>query len=322
MRAAYHEALEEARLDVVRLGALVGDAIHAAVVSLEKRDSSLAARVIAGDDDVDTLRRKVEASCIELIWRQQPVAGELRQVSAMLQIVTDLERIGDYAVEISKNSIKLSDVPIRPARVEIGRIASIASEMLRDAMRAYTEGDEPLTDHVIERDDEVDTLYHRGIEALQQEMAADAGVVRAGTIMLFVLTNLERVGDQSMSIAIRTQELLQYPAAELPVDIACMGEHASRMVRLAVQALLDADAQFADSVVVMDDEIDRMNHIARAALMKVMEEQPEISLQALNAIIVARALERIADHATNISRDVIFWIRGADVRHQVSSAVD
>jgi phosphate transport system protein len=101
-----------------------------------------------------------------------------------------------------------------------------------------------------------------------------------------------------------------------------MGEHASRMVRLAVQALLDADAQFADSVVVMDDEIDKMNHIARAALMKVMEEQPEISLQALNAIIVARALERIADHATNIARDVIFWIRGADIRHQVSTAVD
>jgi phosphate transport system protein len=208
MRAAYHEALEEARLDVVRLGALVGDAIHAAVVSLEKRDSSLAARVIAGDDDVDTLRRKVEASCIELIWRQQPVAGELRQVSAMLQIVTDLERIGDYAVEISKNSIKLSDVPIRPARVEIGRIASIASDMLRDAMRAYTEGDEPLTDHVIERDDEVDSLYHRGIEALQQEMAADAGVVRAGTIMLFVLTNLERVGDRAQNIAWHTKEML------------------------------------------------------------------------------------------------------------------
>jgi phosphate transport system protein len=208
MRAAYHEALEEARLDVVRLGALVGDAIHAAVVSLEKRDSSLAARVIAGDDDVDTLRRKVEASCIELIWRQQPVAGELRQVSAMLQIVTDLERIGDYAVEISKNSIKLSDVPIRPARVEIGRIAAIASDMLRDAMRAYTEGDEPLTDRVIERDDEVDTLYHRGIEALQQEMAADAGVVRAGTIMLFVLTNLERVGDRAQNIAWHTKEML------------------------------------------------------------------------------------------------------------------
>ena len=118
-----------------------------------------------------------------------------------------------------------------------------------------------------------------------------------------------------MSIAIRTQELLEYPAVDLPVNIALMGEHASRMVRSAVQALLDADAQFADAVVVMDDEIDAMNRVARAELMKVMETQPDISLQALNAIIIARALERIADHATNMAEDVIFWVCGADVRH-------
>jgi phosphate transport system protein len=80
MRAAYHEALEQARLDVVRLGALVGDAVQSSVTSLEKRDTALAARVIAGDDDVDGLRRRVEQTCIELIWKQQPVAGELRQV--------------------------------------------------------------------------------------------------------------------------------------------------------------------------------------------------------------------------------------------------
>jgi len=208
MRTAYHEALESARLDVVRLGALVGDAVNAAVMSLEKRDPTVAARVIAGDDDVDALRRRVEQSCIELIWRQQPVAGELRQVAAMLEIVTDLERIGDYAVEISKHSIKLSDVAIRPARVEIGRIAAIASEMLRLVMRAYTERDAAIAENVIARDDEVDDLYARGIEALQEEMQADSGMVRAGTIMLFVLTNLERVGDRAQNVAWHTKEML------------------------------------------------------------------------------------------------------------------
>jgi phosphate transport system protein len=155
--------------------------------------------------------------------------------------------------------------------------------------------------------------------AQEQPMAIDLRFILA---VIKINGDLERVGDQSMSIAIRTQELLEYPAAELPVDIACMGEYASRMIRSAIQALLDADAQFAEAVVVMDDEIDRMNRVARGELMKVMEEQPEISLQALNAIIIARALERIADHATNISRDVIFWIRGADIRHQVSTAID
>jgi len=211
MRTAYHDALEQAHLDVVRLGALVGDAVHASALSLERRDTALAGRVIAGDDSIDEMRRRVEASCIELIWKQQPVAGELRQIAAMLEIVVDLERIGDYAVEISKNSVKLADVAIRPGRVEIGRIAAIASEMLRDAMRSYTENDTALADSVIQRDDEVDKLYHRGIDALQEEMQADSAVVRAGTIMLFVLANLERVGDRAQNIAWHTKEKIGSP---------------------------------------------------------------------------------------------------------------
>ncbi len=208
MRIAYHEALEQTRLDVVRLGALVNDALNAAVTSLQKRDTALAARVIAGDDDVDTLRRKIEANCIELIWKQQPVAGELRQVAAILETIVDLERVGDYAVAIAKNSIKLADVPLRPARVEIGYIASIALDMVREVMRAYTEQDASVAQAVIARDDEVDALYARGIEALQEEMAADAGVVRAGTIMLFVLASLERVGDRAQNIAWHTIQML------------------------------------------------------------------------------------------------------------------
>jgi len=208
MRAAYHEQLQGTRLDVVRLGALAADAVHAAVTALEKRDTDLAARVIAGDDTIDDLRRKIEAACIQLIWKQQPVAGELRHIAAMLQIVVDLERIGDYAVDIAKHSIKLADVPLRPARVEIGRMAAIANEMLRDVMRAYTEGDAAAAEIVIARDDELDKLYHRGIEALQQEMQQDSGIVLAGTLMLFVLAELERLGDRAQNIAWHTKEML------------------------------------------------------------------------------------------------------------------
>ncbi len=208
LRAVYHEQLEAARLDVVRLGALAADAVHSAVTALERRDTDLAARVIAGDDAIDELRRKVERECIQLIWKQQPVAGELRAVAAMLQVVVDLERIGDYAVDISKHTIKLADIPVRPARVEIGRMAAIASEMLRDVMRAYTEGDAAAAQVVIDRDEELDKLYHRGIEALQQEMQQDPGVVPAGAMMLFVLAELERLGDRAQNIAWHTKEML------------------------------------------------------------------------------------------------------------------
>lgn len=208
MRMAYHETLENTRLDVVRLGALATDAIHASTAALERRDSALAARVIAGDDEMDELRRKIEARCIELIWKQQPVAGELRAIATMLQIVTDLERIGDYAVDIAKNAIKLIDVPLRPARVEIGRIAAVAETMLSETMRGYRESDVEIADIVINQDDEVDNLYRRGIEALQEEMQGDPELVRAGTLLLFVLASLERVGDRAQNIAWHTKEML------------------------------------------------------------------------------------------------------------------
>ena len=208
VRAAYHEALESTRLDVVRLGALVGDAIRIAVEALERRDSAAGARVVAGDDTVDDLRRRVEAHCIELIWRQQPVAGELREIAAMLEIGTDLERIGDYAVDIAKNAIKLSDQPLRPQKVEIDRIASVAHSMLLDAMRAYTERDARLASEVIDRDDEVDKLYKRSIRLLQEEMQQDPELVRAGTRYLFVLASLERVGDRAGNIAWHTKDMI------------------------------------------------------------------------------------------------------------------
>ncbi len=208
VRTAYHEALESTRLDVVRLGALVGEAVRVAAEALEQRDSTAAAQVIAGDDVIDELRRRIEASCIELIWRQQPVAGELREIAAMLEIATDLERVGDYGVDIAKHAIKLADVSLRPARVEIDRIAALAHATLLDAMRAYTERDTDLASRVIDQDDEIDRLYKRGVKALQQEMQADPALVKAGVRMLFVLAELERVGDRANNIAWHTKDMI------------------------------------------------------------------------------------------------------------------
>jgi phosphate transport system protein len=204
-------------------------------------------------------------------------------------------------------------------------MAALSQQAVSSAVDAYLLRDANLCQYVRENETainaaqrEVDEMAYE-LLAQEQPMAVDLRFILA---VIKINGDLERVGDQSMTIAIRTQEMLDQPAVDLPVDIACMGEYAGRMIRSSIHALLNADAQFAESVVAMDDEIDQMNRVARAALMKVMEEQPDISLQALNAIIIARALERIADHATNISRDVIFWIRGADVRHQVTSAID
>ena len=125
-----------------------------------------------------------------------------------------------------------------------------------------------------------------------------------------------------MGIARRTKEILKAEEIDLPVDFAAMGEFASRMIRSAVQSLLEGDVRLAESVREMDDEIDRMNRRAHADLLQLIQEKPCFTLQAMNGILVSRNLERISDHASNIATDVIFWIRGADVRHQLSMSMD
>jgi phosphate transport system protein len=115
---------------------------------------------------------------------------------------------------------------------------------------------------------------------------------------------------------------MDHDVVHLPIDVAGMGAFAGKMIRKAIQALLDADALTAEAVIAMDDEIDDMNRVAHEDLTEVMQKNPACSLQALNAIVIARNLERIADHATNIAMDVIFWVRGADVRHQISTLAE
>jgi phosphate transport system protein len=155
--------------------------------------------------------------------------------------------------------------------------------------------------------------------AKQQPMAIDLRFILA---VIKINGDLERIGDQSMSISRRTKEILGVDDVELPVDFAAMGDFATQMIRNALQALLDGDARLADSVREMDDEIDRMNRRAHNDLLKLIEEKPQFTQQAMNGILVAKNLERIADHSSNIATDVIFWIRGADVRHQLSMAMD
>jgi phosphate transport system protein len=101
----------------------------------------------------------------------------------------------------------------------------------------------------------------------------------------------------------------------MPVDIPHMASLASGMVRKALQSFIEGDAEMARTVLAMDDQVDKMNETAYYSLSILIKEQPALTAQALNALVIARNLERVADHATNIAEDVIFWVRGADVRH-------
>jgi phosphate transport system protein len=204
-------------------------------------------------------------------------------------------------------------------------MAALAQLAVESAVEAYLRRDKGLCKFVKQNERAIDTAQRELDEmaydllAKQQPMAIDLRFILA---VIKINGDLERIGDQSMSIARRTKDTLTAEDVELPVDFAAMGEFAAQMIRNALQALLDGDARLADSVREMDDEIDRMNRRAHSDLLKLIEEKPQFTQQAMNGILVAKNLERIADHSSNIATDVIFWVRGADVRHQLSMAMD
>lgn len=197
-------------------------------------------------------------------------------------------------------------------------MAGMAEQAVDRAIEAYRKRDAALCHRVLEDEPainraerEIDELA-LDLLAMQQPMAVDLRFILA---VIKINADLERVGDQAVNIAERVMDMSGYPAAELPVDIPRMASTTAGMVKRALEAFIQGDADLAQAVLEMDDIVDRMNRDAFVALSKLMRKSPESSGPALDALLIARNLERVADHATNIAEDVIFWVRGADVRH-------
>ena len=202
-------------------------------------------------------------------------------------------------------------------------MAALSQQALEFSLNAYMTADMGLCDHVLEieaainaAERDVDDMAY-DLLAKEQPMAIDLRFILS---VIKINGDLERIGDQASNIAQRAQAMRDRPQISLPVDISEMGEKVGVMIRCAIQALLEADAKLAEHVLAMDDEIDAMNHAVQDELIEVMQQHPLVSEQSLNAIIISRNLERSADHATNIAEDVIFWLRGSDVRHKFSLA--
>ncbi len=202
-------------------------------------------------------------------------------------------------------------------------MAGLAEQAIQRAIEAYRVRDLSICD-LVSRSENAINRMERDIDqaaldmlAMEQPMAIDLRFILS---VIKINADLERVGDAAKSISDRVRSMEQMPVADLPVDIPRMATLAAEMVRKSLQSFIEGDAEVARSVLTMDDAVDAMNRAAYKALTKVMEEQSHIASQALNALMICRALERVADHATNIAEDVIFWVQGADVRHHKSIA--
>jgi phosphate transport system protein len=220
-RIHFHEALGSLKGLLIEMGNKAEEVIDIAVKGYLWRDGALCSDVLTIEQDINAAERRIDELALELLASQQPLAGDLRLITASMKINSDLERVGDAA-------------------------ANIARRGLAEAAR---------------------------------------------------------------------------PPVDLPVDIPRIVVAAAGMIRRALNAFIERDADLAYAVLKMDDIVDRMNDEAWSRLVRRMHEDSASIEPALDALIVVRNLERVADHATNIAEDVIFWVKGTDVRHGVGRSV-
>ena len=202
-RTAFREQLQAVEEDVLAMGDMVAKAIDRAIEALKKRDLTLAHQIIADDNQVDKQRYSIEGKCIELIATQQPMASDLRIIVAMLNIIVELERIGDYADGIAKIVIMVGDEPPLKPLIDIPRMGEITIEMINDSIRSFAGRDVELAMRVVSMDSVVDGLYDQVFRELLTFMMVDPKTISRATHLIWVAHNLERAADRATNICER-----------------------------------------------------------------------------------------------------------------------
>jgi phosphate transport system protein len=186
---------------LLSMGALVEDRVHQAVVALMERRRDAAEKIIEGDDEVNELQIEIDDRCLKLIALQQPMASDLRLITAAMKINADLERIGDQAVNIAQNALKIIEQPPLKPLIDIPRMAELAEKMTRDSLESFVRRDVALARSVLERDDEVDSLKDQVFRVLLTYMMADPGTIERALGLILVSRHLERIADHATNIA-------------------------------------------------------------------------------------------------------------------------
>jgi len=201
VRADFDQQLSALQQEVEVLAGIVEKSINRAVDGLKRRDLEESQRVIQDDDYIDQKRFEIEERCIDLIATQQPMARDLRVIIALLHIVVELERMGDYAEGIAKISMAMGDSPPLKPLIDIPRMAEKATEMLRDSIDCLLNRDLVKANQVCQADDEVDELYDQVYRELLLFMIQDPQTIQRATYLLWVSHDLERIADRATNIA-------------------------------------------------------------------------------------------------------------------------
>lgn len=208
LRTNYQKSLKNIQDEILVMGSMVTDAIAKSIEALKNRDLNLANTIIDNDAVINKKRFDIEEKCVQLINTQQPVASDLRNIIAALNIIVDMERIGDYAKSIARIAVEIGDEPPLKPLIDIPRMADKAIDMLRRSLKAYINLDAETAKGIAKEDDEIDKLYDQIYNELLLLMVSDPRTITRATRLLWVAYNLERTGGRISNICERVVYLV------------------------------------------------------------------------------------------------------------------
>ncbi|MDO4535190.1 MAG: phosphate signaling complex protein PhoU [Clostridium perfringens] len=199
-RIAFDLALQNLNDELLKMCEEVKNQIRLSIKSLVNKDVELAKQVVKGDDIVDNLNKEIEDKCVRFIATEQPLAKDLREIFTAIKVVTDLERMADYAVDIAKITIHLQDEEYVKKLIQIPELAEKVLNVIGLAIDAYIKGDSKRAYEICKMDDEIDDLYKQILEELFNMMVEDNSTAAQTGRFMFVVKNLERIGDHVTNI--------------------------------------------------------------------------------------------------------------------------
>lgn len=217
-REAYHKALNNLQDEVLKMGEMVKTAVRDSVKAVQNRDRELSHEIIKNDLLINKKRFDIEEQCISLIATQQPTAVDLRTITAILSIVTDLERIGDHAEGNAKINILMGDEPLVKPLVDIPRMADIGISMLDRSLKAFVNRDKEEARRVCNEDDQVDALHDQVYRELLLLMMDNPKIIHMATYLIWMSHNLERIADRATNISERVVYMVTGKMEELNVS--------------------------------------------------------------------------------------------------------
>lgn len=200
-RSVYLEELNSLRKSLAQMGAAAEESFDMLLAAVESKDADLEQQIIRGDRVINDMERSIESQCLSLITRQQPIAGDLRMISAALKVVTDIERIGDQTADIAELLLRLRDCDLDVYSRHIIGMLQVAKEIVHDAVHAFVSRDSRAAEEVIRHDDVVDALFAKVKDDLVHMLQEGVDTIDACVDVLMIAKYLERIGDHAVNIA-------------------------------------------------------------------------------------------------------------------------